>query len=155
MTRGAVLAKSKLGAFTFESDPKFPLTFRAVRGQGLVYLCGRGHVTGPGIDQRLGEQFATTEWSSILLKGRVTLAREGAAQAMGWLKEVKWVPSLIEAMNNPVEDVAVRRSAIEAAGRIRDVRAMPSLEKLVSDKDSHLSEIAKWSLQETKKAQVP
>jgi TPR repeat protein len=150
LTGGWLVATNKLSAYAFESDPQFPLTFRVVRDQGLVYLCGRGQIRGLGVDLRLGQQSAMTDWSAILLKGQSVLSREGAAQAMGWLKDPKWVPPLIAAMTNSTEDVAVRRSAIEAAGRICDARALPILEKLASDGNSHLSKVAQWARQEIK-----
>lgn len=148
LTAGALLSENMLGNLSFDSDPGFPLTFRLVRGQGLVYLCGRGTVTVQGIQHAYGQHAASADWGARLLKGKTVLEREGAAQSIGWLREKKFLQPLIEAMANPKEDLLVRRSAIEAAGRIHDAGAVSALETLSFDRDPRLSAIARWSLKQ-------
>jgi len=148
LTGGALLSENMLGNLSFDSDPSFPLTFRLVRNQGLVYLCGRGTVIVQGIQHAYGQHAASTDWGTRLLKGKNVLEREGAAQSIGWLRDKKFLQPLIEAMANPKEDLMVWRSAIEAAGRIHDAGAVSALETLSFDRDPRLSAIARWSLKQ-------
>jgi hypothetical protein len=148
LTAGAILSENMLGDLTFDSDPSFPLTFRLVRGQGLVYLCGRGTVTAQGVSHAFGQHPEAIDWAARLRDGKTVLEREGAAQSIGWLHDTKLLQPLIDAMTNPRENLAVRRSAIEAAGRLQDPAANPALEALSANNDPRIAAIARWSLKQ-------
>jgi ankyrin repeat protein len=148
LTSGAILSENLMAGLAFDSDPSFPLTFRLVRGQGLVYLCGRGTVTVEGVPHSLGQNLDSIDWAARLLEGKTELEREGAAQSIGWLRDKKQVQPLIEAMTNPREGLLVRRSAIEAAGRLQDPAAGPALEALSFHNDPRLSAIARWAIKQ-------
>jgi hypothetical protein len=148
LTSGAILSENMLTDMTFDSDPSFPLTFRLIRGQGLVYLCGRGTVTVQGVPHVFGQNLDAVDWAARLLEGKTVIEREGAAQSIGWLRDKKQLQPLIEAMTNPRENLLVRRSAIEALGRLQDPAAASALEALSVHNDPRLSAIARWSLKQ-------
>lgn len=148
LTSGAILSENKLDGLAFDSDPSFPLTFRLVRGQGLVYLSGHGTVTVQGVQHAFGQHPEQTDWAALLRDGNTDIEREGAAQTIGWLHDKKLLQPLIDAMTNPRENLAVRRSAIEAAGRLQDPAANPALEALSANNDPRIAAIARWSLKQ-------
>jgi HEAT repeat protein len=134
----------------FDSDPKFPLTFKVTRITGYVYVCGRGNVSAPdGALHRLGDD-ESVEKCLPRLQSHDQLAREGAAQALGWLtvtqlERDKAVPALIGALNESAMEV--RRDAAEALGRIGDARGLdPLTARLTTEKDDWVRDVAEESL---------
>jgi hypothetical protein len=117
---------------TLRGDPAYPLTFKAVKGKGYVYLCGRGVVKTAKKEYRFGEGDSTSDWIPRLKDSRQEV-REGAAEALGWLARSrsdvdKAGPALIAALKDPAPEV--RRDAAEALGRIADPKALPVLRPL-------------------------
>ena len=111
-----------MGPIVIDSDSSYPLTFKLIRGRGLVYMCGRGTVTREnGVTVRFGYEDTIYTWLPRL-SSRIVIDREAATQALGWLaisseeKEIV-IPSLLTALEDPVWQV--RRNAAESLGRIQ------------------------------------
>lgn len=71
--------------YVFKGDPTYPLHFKAVKGRGYVYLCGRGQVTEPdGKRHELGAG-QTAETLLPMLNSTDSLDRESAARGLAYL----------------------------------------------------------------------
>ena len=77
--------------YVFRGDPAYPLHFKAVKGRGYVYLCGRGQVTEPdgkrhelGVGQTAGTLLA-------MLNSMDSLERESAARGLAFLGDSRCV----------------------------------------------------------------
>lgn len=121
---------SPWAGYSFAGDQDYPLTFKKVGGVGYVYICGRGTVTaraGETVD--LGSGHTVDTWLP-LVTSEDQLAREGAAQALGYLtvREADKAKT-IRALGALLRDGAmeVRRNAAEALGRIGDERGSAAL----------------------------
>jgi len=118
----------------------YPLTFKAVKDVGFVYLCGRGIVKTPSGEFQLGYSETLDTWIKRLTDKR-QYVREGACEALGWLaksldEKDKAVPALIQSLKD--ESWEVRRNAAESLGRIGDKRAISALSDLAdSNKENN------------------
>jgi len=144
--------KVALSGFTFDSDPKYCLTFKLLDAKGFVYLCGRGTVTtADGTVTRLGYEDNLDTWLP-LLEAKTALAREAAAQAIGFLaftdqEKKRVVPGLIKALDD--EAMEVRRNAAEALGIIGDGQASDALASHTDEakeKDKWVREVAEEAM---------
>lgn len=139
-----LLGTLSFGKFTFDSDPTFPLHFKLVQGLGYVYLCGRGTVTTPeGKRHRLGYADKVSDLIPALA-AKDQLSREASSEALGWLVKTKSeidkaVPALIKALKD--DTMEVRRNAVAALGRIRDLRAREALIAVLQDEDEWVREV--------------
>jgi len=136
--------------YQVESNSEYPFVFKMVKDKGYTYLCGRGTITDKdGKTYKLGYEDTVDTWLP-LIKSNVQLAREGAAQALGWLAKTKEdkdkvVPALIGALTDNAMEI--RRDSVESLGRIGDSRAKESLEKIAKeDKDDWVREVAEESV---------
>jgi len=140
------LGKVKVRNYTFDSDPKYPLTFKLdSASKCYVYLCGRGTVTKDGGSPvRLGYNQSARDWLAWLKNG-TDLQRQGAAQALGWLGDKKIVPALQEALKDASPEV--RRNAAESLGRVTDgALAVAALTAAGQGADEPLAAVAAESL---------
>lgn len=134
-------------------DPAYPLVFKMTSDSGWVLLCGRGAATMPdGQVHKLGDE-GINDWL-VLLKSRVQLAREAAAQALGWLAKTndeknRAVPALIQSLKDP--SMEVRRNAAEALGRIGDIHAIEPLRLSLQDKEDWVRDVAQEALKKLAK----
>lgn len=142
-----------LAGYIFDSDHVYPLTFKLVKGQGYVRLCGRGTVLSPSrASTSVGGGENVGDWIRRL-DSPTAWDREGAAQALGWLARTDQekniaVPALISALSDQL--VEVRRDAAEALGRIRDRRAAEALASLTragSERDEWVRKVAAEALE--------
>lgn len=139
-----LLGSVSFGGFTFESDPSFPLHFKLVQDVGYVHLCGRGTVTTPKGRKYSLEQ--VTEIGDFVrdLSAEDQLARETAAEALGWLAKTeseidKAVPALVDALKD--DAMEVRRNAAASLGKIGDLRAREGLREALQDEDEWVREV--------------
>lgn len=143
--------KITLEGYTFESDPRYPLTFKLIRDVGYAYLCGRGTVTDQaGTSHRLGYEDTVDTWLPRLTS-EDQLDREGAAQALGRLATTdqdkdKVVPALIEALKD--EAMQVRRNAAESLGLLKDQRAVEPLREALFDTSKWVTEVVAEALEQ-------
>ena len=132
-TTHVLIGTNKLKGFIFNSDPKYPLTFRLLDGKGYVYLCGRGTVTTKdGKMTRLGFDDSVDAWLPFIHSDDEMRA-EAAAQSLGYLANTaelkdKAVPVLIDAARS--KKSFVYWYACEALGRLGDNRALDVLREL-------------------------
>lgn len=132
--------------YVFDSDPAYPLTFRVMRLQGYVYLCGRGTVTAPdGTQYRLGYRDSVEAWAGVIHSGDF-LRAEGAAQALGYLAKTPEekrtaMVALVSMARHPV--MQVRRNAIEALGRLGAVEARQDVERALNDESEWVQAVAR------------
>ncbi len=149
----------KLGEYTFESDPAYPLVFKIVKDRGYVRLCGRGTVMEKsGARHPLGGADTIQLWTE---QGASTelLEREGAAQALGYLAAQAGesdrrmaVESLVKLLQDGAGEI--RRNAIEALIRIGDKSARNSIHSMAeSDQDEWVRNVAQWALQQFEESQ--
>ena len=137
--------KVQIGEWLLDSDPAYPLTFKAVASEGYVRLCGRGKVARR--DQqpvRLGDGETVGTWLPGL-QSPDQLEREGAAQAIGWLARAQEdvaavLPALTKALADPAMEV--RRNAAEALGRIGDPTAVAALRAAQEDSSAWVVQVA-------------
>jgi hypothetical protein len=133
-----ILGTVSFAGFTFDSDPLFPLHFKLVQDVGYVHVCGRGTVTTPeGRKHSLGDVGNIDDFVQGLT-GEDQLAREAAAEALGWLAKTeseidKAVPALIKALED--DAMEVRRNSAAALRKIGDLRAQAALKAALQDKD--------------------
>jgi len=149
-SRHIIMGKMSIEGYLIESDSEYPLVFKIVKDKGYTYLCGRGTITDKdGKTYKLGYNDTVDKWLP-LLKSDDQLDREGATQALGWLAKTKEdkdkaVPALISALSDNAMEV--RRDSAESLGRIGDLRAKETLEKIAKDdKDDWVREVAEESL---------
>ena len=139
-----LLGTVSFAGFTFDSDPSFPLHFKLVQDVGYVHLCGRGTVTAPEGWKYSLEQVREISDFVRDLSAEDQLAREAAAEALGWLAKTKSeidkaVPALVDALKD--DAMEVRRNAAASLGKIGDIRAQEGLRAALQDKDEWVSEV--------------
>jgi len=142
-------ASIKVGKATVESELTYPLVFKAVANEGVVYLCGRGTIVLPdGNRMRFGEGDTVDTW---LPRAGSTdqLTREAAAQALGRLARTTEERSratrvLISMLADQATEV--KRNAAEALGRIADPAAKEALSHLKGGASGVVGAVAEESL---------
>lgn len=72
--------------------------------------------------------------------------RKAAAYSLGWLRDRRAVPQLIEALGNAREDAGVRGMAAEQLGRLEDPVALPDLRRALRDERPELRFWAAYAL---------
>jgi len=117
------------------SDPTYPILLKWQQGKGIVYLAGRGEVKCADDWRRLGHE-DTVAGQLERLASTDVLEREAAAFALAWLARTpaerdEAIKALIAALCD--RDLAVRRNAAEALGRLGDTRGIEPLQKLLAD----------------------
>jgi HEAT repeat protein len=150
----AYLGDVRVGSYLFKSDSTYPLTFQVVKDQGYVYLCGRGSVQRAGAAaQALGQKQIATDWLDALRNGSAT-QKQGAAIAMGWYRDRRVVPDLIQAIKD-TSSWKIRRNAAEALGRIGDATAVEALTTAISDENQWIGAVALEALGRLGKPGLP
>ena len=139
-----LLGTVSFAGFTFESDPSFPLHFKLVQDVGYVHLCGRGTITAPEGRKYYLEQVREIDNLVRDLSAEDQLAREAAAEALGWLAKTeseidKAVPALVDALKD--DAMEVRRNSAASLGKIGDIRAQEGLRAALKDKDEWVCEV--------------
>ncbi len=139
-----LLGTVSFGGVTFDSDPSFPLHFKLIQDVGYVHLCGRGTIT-----TREGRKYSLEQVQEIGdfvrdLSAADQLAREAAAEALGWLAKTegeidKAVPALVDALKD--DAMEVRRNAAASLGKIGDLRAREGLRAALQDEDEWVREV--------------
>lgn len=139
-----LLGTVSFGGFTFDSDPSFPLHFKLVQDVGYVDLCGHGTITTPE-----GRKYSLEQVKEIGdfvrdLSAEDQLAREVAAEALGWLAKTeseidKAVPALVDALTD--DAMEVRRNAAASLGKIGDPLAREGLRAALQDEDEWVREV--------------
>jgi hypothetical protein len=140
------MGKTKIRNYTFESDIKYPLTFKMDDTTNCyIYLCGRGTVTKEGNPpKRIGYDQDAGYWLSLLKQG-TELQKQGASQALGWLGDANAVGALISALKNG--SAAVRRNAAESLAKIPDGnKAVVALAAACKDSDRTVASVSAESL---------
>jgi hypothetical protein len=148
-----MIGKIALNDYVFDSDPDYPLTFKVVKEQGYVYVCGRGTITLPDNKIKdLGKSDSVASWIERSSSGE-QLDREGAAQALGYLA-IKGSEndrqSAVEALTGLLRDEAfeVRRDAIESLAQIGVVSAVPTLREMAEkDENEWVRRVANWAVE--------
>lgn len=138
------IGKVKIGNYLFDSNPKYPLTFKIVKDMGYVYLCGCGNVIKEGSEvAHLGFNHKTDDWVRCLTQGN-ELERQGAAEALGWISDKNAILFLIQALQDKFWEV--RRNAAESLGKIGSPEAGDSLFNAVKDENDWVSLVAMEAL---------
>lgn len=153
LTGGFAESPNKLeGWQVVQSNPANPLTFKLLKEKGYTYLCGEGIVKDPdGKPHSLGPG-SIEDWISGLKSTNAT-DREASALALGWLGRGKKdvTKALVASLGDG--DTIVRRSVIEALGRIGDPDALGSLNSLTTD-HGWTEETLKWARDRIEKAKT-
>ncbi len=143
------VGKVEIEGHTLDGDAAYPLALKLVKDAGLVYLCGRGVVTGKdGVTHRLGQEDTLDTWLP-LLASKEQLEREGTAQALGWLaSDPSQKKRAVRALVAALQDVSfqVRRDAAESLGRLGDQAAAEPLWRALGDKHDWVADVAAESL---------
>ena len=152
LSRGSIYVfrgKVRVWGHDFDSDPEYPLTFKAT-GSGFVYLCGRGTVAAGDKIEKLGYEDSVEKWLPLMASVSRS-EREGAACALGLLAKTpaekdKAVPALAGALKD--KSMSVRRFAAEALAELGDSRGMRPLIDLQGDPgaDAWTQSVAQESL---------
>lgn len=147
--------KATINQYEFQGEKDYPLTFKVVKGQGYVHICGKGSVTAKGQQARqLGDKDTVPYWLK-LSTSEDALVREGCAQALGYLVSTA-PPEVKKQATNTLKSFLtdksyeVRRNAIEAIvriGAVADVAAV--LEEMAEkDEDKWVKACAKWAIEQ-------
>lgn len=139
-----ILGTVSFGRFTFDSDPSFPLHFKLVQDVGYVHVCGRGTVTTPGGKKHSLEDVFKIDDLVQGLTAEDQLAREAAAETLGWVAKTKSeidraVAALIKALKD--DAMEVRRNSAAALRKIGDLRAQAALKAALQDKDEWVRDV--------------
>lgn len=123
-----------------ESNEKFPLTFKVHHRLGYIYLCGLGSLETPDGKKYEFRSMPSKESLQTLLSDKDPMVRQGAAQALGWIREVSTLPDLVKALSD--ESWQVRRDVAHALGELGNPEAISSLIKTMQDDDSWVREVS-------------
>lgn len=139
--------------YTFVSDKTYPLTFKVVKDRGYAHLCGKGSVKSKAKrPTKLGHEDTIAHWISRSTSTDA-LAREGCAQALGYLaqnvaRDEK--ESAVKTLGSLLTDKSfeVRRNAIESIVRLRATRQVASIleDMAQNDRNEWVKACAAWAL---------
>lgn len=139
--------------YDFQGEREYPLTFKVVKGQGYVHVCGKGTVTAKGQQPRqLGDKETIRFWLK-LSTSQDALIREGCAQALGYLA-LRASPDEKEQAKKTLtlllsdSSYEVRRNAIEGIVRVGAATEVAAVLKEMAAKDENewVKDCAKWAV---------
>jgi hypothetical protein len=144
--------------YDFQGERENPLTFKVVKGQGYVHICGKGTVALKGQQpRRLGDKESIPFWLK-LSTSKDALIREGCAQALGYLAltaspdEKEQAKRTLTALLSD-RSYEVRRNAIEGIVRVGASAEVAAVLKEMAAKDDNewVKTCAKWAVGQGRK----